>query len=146
MPVMLGLQPTARIAERVAAYRQVRAALGRSPHEIDCEVAGFRVLRRVALAGTDSEAMADARRALAWEDRTARRVHGEGGGTPEVAGGCIGTPETVIGELLALRVLGIRHVIAWVNFGDMPAAKVRRSMELLAQEVLPVLGAMSAAA
>jgi alkanesulfonate monooxygenase SsuD/methylene tetrahydromethanopterin reductase-like flavin-dependent oxidoreductase (luciferase family) len=148
MPVMLGLQPTARIAERVAAYRQVRAALGRSEHEIDCEVARFRVLRRIVVAGTDVEAMADARRALAWEEGTARRVHGagEGGTIPEVAGGCIGTPETVIGELLALRALGIRHVIAWVNFGDMPAAKVRRSMELLAQEVLPVLGAMSAAA
>jgi alkanesulfonate monooxygenase SsuD/methylene tetrahydromethanopterin reductase-like flavin-dependent oxidoreductase (luciferase family) len=184
MPVMLGLQPTARIAERVAAYRQVRAELGRSENEIDCEVARFRVLRRIVVAGTDVEAMADARRALAWEEGTARRVHVAGDGRPkeadgartadssaageggegqgartaggsaagddgassEVAGGCIGTPETVIGELLALRALGIRHVIAWVNFGDMPAANVRRSLGLLAQEVLPVVGAMSAAA
>jgi len=37
---------------------------------------------------------------------------------------------------LALGALGIRHVIAWLDFGDMPYAKVRRSMELMAGPVL----------
>jgi len=59
----------------------------------------------------------------------------------EVAGGLVGTPRTVLRELAALRELGIRHVIAWLNFGDLPFAKVRRSMELLRDEVLPALAA-----
>jgi alkanesulfonate monooxygenase SsuD/methylene tetrahydromethanopterin reductase-like flavin-dependent oxidoreductase (luciferase family) len=60
---------------------------------------------------------------------------------PEVAGGCVGTPRAVLRELLALRELGIRHVIAWLNFGDLPYARVRRSMELLSREVIPALTA-----
>jgi alkanesulfonate monooxygenase SsuD/methylene tetrahydromethanopterin reductase-like flavin-dependent oxidoreductase (luciferase family) len=149
MPVLLGLKPTCEIAERVALYRAVRSQLGRSAAEIDREVGEIRVLRRFALAATDDEALADASRALAWETRTAERVHGGAAGSPartadgsraagptEIAGGCIGTPATVVRELLALRALGIRHVIAWLNFGDMPYAKVRRSMEQLAGQVL----------
>jgi alkanesulfonate monooxygenase SsuD/methylene tetrahydromethanopterin reductase-like flavin-dependent oxidoreductase (luciferase family) len=154
VPLMLGLKPPKQIAELITAYRARRSALGRSESEIDREVAEFRVLRRVSLAATDREALADTRRALRWETTTARRVHeagndagadtrladGSGAGeVAEVTGGCIGTPQTVLRELLALRTLGVRHVIAWLNFGDMPYAKVRRSMELLAREVIPAL-------
>jgi alkanesulfonate monooxygenase SsuD/methylene tetrahydromethanopterin reductase-like flavin-dependent oxidoreductase (luciferase family) len=178
VPVMFGLATTAQIAERIALYRACAADLGRPAAEIDRQVAEFRVLRRVVLAAGDDEALADARQALRWEARTARRVHraaGDGGvgketgGTggaggaakladgsdpddeagaagaadpadgAEVAGGCVGTPRTVLRELAALRALGVRHVIAWLNFGDLPFAKVRRSMELLRDEVLPAL-------
>jgi alkanesulfonate monooxygenase SsuD/methylene tetrahydromethanopterin reductase-like flavin-dependent oxidoreductase (luciferase family) len=174
VPVMFGLASTAQIAERIAAYRECAADLGRPAAEIDRQVAEFRVLRRVVLAAGDDDALADARQALRWEARTARRVHrvaGDGGvagdgrgnetgGTSgaakladgsdpadgvdaadaaEVAGGCVGTPRTVLRELATLRALGIRHVIAWLNFGDLPFAKVRRSMELLRDQVLPAL-------
>jgi alkanesulfonate monooxygenase SsuD/methylene tetrahydromethanopterin reductase-like flavin-dependent oxidoreductase (luciferase family) len=171
VPVMFGLASTAEIAERIAAYRACAAGLGRPAAEIDRQVADFRVLRRVVLAGSDGEALADARQALRWEAATARRVHraaaGDGGGVgdeaggtgggakladgsdphpsteaadaAEVAGGLVGTPRTVLRELAALRALGVRHVIAWLSFGDLPFAKVRRSMELLRDEVLPAL-------
>jgi hypothetical protein len=33
--------------------------------------------------------------------------------------------------------MGIRHVVTLQNFGLMPAASVRRSMEMMAREVLP---------
>lgn len=186
VPVMFGLAAPAQIAERIAAYRACAADLGRPAAEIDRQVAEFRVLRRVVVAAGDDDALADARQALRWEARTARRVHraagdrvagdaGDGGDghdghetgqrggaakladgsdphheagaadaaratdAPEVVGGCVGTPRTVLRELAALRALGIRHVIAWLNFGDLPFAKVRRSMELLRDEVLPAL-------
>ncbi|HEY6323610.1 MAG TPA: LLM class flavin-dependent oxidoreductase [Thermoanaerobaculia bacterium] len=150
VPVMFGLAATAQIAERIAAYRACAADLGWPAAEIDRQVAEFRVLRRVVLATGDDEALADARQALRWEARTARRVHREADGadaataataakSAEVAGGLVGTPRTVLRELAALRELGIRHVIAWLNFGDLPFAKVRRSMELLRDEVLPAL-------
>jgi alkanesulfonate monooxygenase SsuD/methylene tetrahydromethanopterin reductase-like flavin-dependent oxidoreductase (luciferase family) len=156
VPVLLGLKPVAEIAERVALYRRVQSELGRSGAEIDREVGEIRVLRRIAVADTDEEAFEEARRAVEWENRTAERVHGGGGdggspaptadGSPagkptEIVGGCIGTPATVVRELLALRTLGIRHVIAWLNFGDMPYAKVRRSMELIHRHVLVELQA-----
>lgn len=183
VPVMFGLASTAQIGERIAAYRSYAADLGRPAAEIERQVAEFRVLRRVVVAAGDGDALADARQALRWEARTARRVHrvagdrvvGDGGdgreagGTggaakladgsdphhaadagdagdagdaadaAEVAGGCVGTPRTVLRELAALRALGIRHVIAWLNFGDLPFAKVRRSMELLRDQILPAL-------
>jgi len=163
VPVMLGLKPTSQIAECIAAYRACRSALGLPAAEIAREVAEFRVLRRVALAASDEEALADARGALRWEAATARRVHGAGAGAagtpakladgsdaaddlPEITGGCIGTPRTVLRELRALRALGVRHVIAWLNFGDLPYAKVRRSMELIRHEVIPDLADGDAAA
>lgn len=163
VPLLLGLKPTAQIAECIAAYRACRSALGLPAATIDREVAEFRVLRRVALASSDEEALADARQALRWENAVGSRVHGGGGGgsdgesdahdgaaarlaggseahdLPAVTGGCIGTPETVLRELAELRGLGLRHVIAWLNFGDLPYAKVRRSMELIRQEVIPIL-------
>ena len=161
VPLLLGLKPTAQIAECIAAYRACRSALGLSAAAIDREVAEFRVLRRVALAPSDGEALTDARQALCWENAVGSRVHGAGGGDsgandgaaarlaggtevhdlPEVTGGCIGTPQTVLRELAERRALGIRHVIAWLSFGDLPYAKVRRSMELIRQEVIPILAA-----
>lgn len=168
VPVMFGLAAIAQIAERIALYRACAADLGRPAAEIDRQVAEFRVLRRVVLAAGDAgddDALSDARRALRWEAMTAARVHraahaaGDAGAVKladgsdphheadaadaaevaEVAGGLVGTPRTVLRELAALRELGIRHVIAWLNFGDLPFAKVRRSMELLRDEVLPAL-------
>jgi alkanesulfonate monooxygenase SsuD/methylene tetrahydromethanopterin reductase-like flavin-dependent oxidoreductase (luciferase family) len=140
-PVMLGLAPFSRIAETVAAYRATCRTAGRSAAEIEGCVGELRVLRRVSVASTDEEAVAQARRAVAWEEATARRVHGgeETAGAAVLDGGCIGAPATVRRELLALRQLGIRHVIASVSFGDMPFAAARRSLELLRQEVLPGL-------
>jgi alkanesulfonate monooxygenase SsuD/methylene tetrahydromethanopterin reductase-like flavin-dependent oxidoreductase (luciferase family) len=150
MPVMLGLKPAVEIAECIAAYRACLAELGRPDAEIDRAVAEIRVLRRVVVAPSDEEALDDARRALRWEAATARRVHGGGladgsevAAAADPAGACIGAPLTVQRELMALHALGIRHVIAWSNFGDLPFAKARRTMELLRQEVIPCLAAES---
>jgi alkanesulfonate monooxygenase SsuD/methylene tetrahydromethanopterin reductase-like flavin-dependent oxidoreductase (luciferase family) len=158
-PLMLGLKSRSEIAERITAYRAIRSELGLSAVEIDGEVATFRVLRRVSVADTDEEAVTAMTHALIWEGEIARRVHGPGA-TPgaaaptadgravldkgEIPGACAGTPATVAAELLALRALGIQHVIAWLNFGDMPFAKVRQSMELIAQEIIPVIAAEGA--
>jgi alkanesulfonate monooxygenase SsuD/methylene tetrahydromethanopterin reductase-like flavin-dependent oxidoreductase (luciferase family) len=156
---MLGLKSNAEIAARTRAYRSIRSELGLSSDEIDREVANFRVLRRVSVADTDEEALTAMKQALIWEGEIAGRVHGPGAtpGAPattadghavsdgaDVLGACAGTPATVAAELLALRALGIQHVIAWLNFGDMPFAKVRQSMELIAQEVIPLVAADTA--
>jgi alkanesulfonate monooxygenase SsuD/methylene tetrahydromethanopterin reductase-like flavin-dependent oxidoreductase (luciferase family) len=48
-----------------------------------------------------------------------------------------GSPETVANKMIALREMGIRHVMTMQNFGGMAAADVERSMRLMAQEVMP---------
>jgi alkanesulfonate monooxygenase SsuD/methylene tetrahydromethanopterin reductase-like flavin-dependent oxidoreductase (luciferase family) len=55
-------------------------------------------------------------------------------------GGMIaGSPATVLNRLRELDELGLGQLIAWMNLGNMPYQKVRRSMELLAAKVLPQL-------
>jgi hypothetical protein len=36
-----------------------------------------------------------------------------------------------------LRRLGVGEVLCWMNFGGLPQARVRRSMELFPREVIP---------
>jgi alkanesulfonate monooxygenase SsuD/methylene tetrahydromethanopterin reductase-like flavin-dependent oxidoreductase (luciferase family) len=149
-PVMLGLKSLNEIAERIALYRSIRESSGVTPAQIDREISRFRVLRRIVVAESDEEALSAARRALAWEEATSRRVH-EGKAAPTLAdgshsaggtefpGACVGTPTTVRTALAGLGALGIRNVIAWLNFGNLPYASARRSMALLAEEVIPGL-------
>ncbi len=48
-----------------------------------------------------------------------------------------GTPETVADKLVALHEMGVRHVMMLQNFGHMPPETVKRSMTLVAEEVMP---------
>jgi len=141
-PLLLGLKSLSEIAGAIATYRSCRAKLGHPEAAIEASVAEFRVLRRVALSDTDDEATAASRAALAWEGRMEASLHGfpEHHTPPpgDIRGGCIGAPQTVLSGLLALRSLGIRHVIAWMSFGDMPHAMVRRSMAMV-EELIPSL-------
>jgi alkanesulfonate monooxygenase SsuD/methylene tetrahydromethanopterin reductase-like flavin-dependent oxidoreductase (luciferase family) len=144
-PLLLGLKPVEEIGRAVALYRELRRARGVAASAVDAEVADFRVLRRVVVSEDGGEARRLARRALAWEDRTARRVH-EGIADPgdsrepvEIPGGCVGTPAEVAEALAGLGDLGVSRVIAWVNFGDLPYEAMDRTLELLASEVMPRL-------
>jgi alkanesulfonate monooxygenase SsuD/methylene tetrahydromethanopterin reductase-like flavin-dependent oxidoreductase (luciferase family) len=49
----------------------------------------------------------------------------------------IGSPETVAGKVSELREAGVGELVCWMNFGGLPIDKVRRSMRLFAQEVIP---------
>jgi len=143
-PLLLGLKNTDEIARSVAAYRGIREGRGVPPAAVEAEIARFRVLRRVVVADEPSAAEHEARRAFSSEARTATRVHEGGSGDAPVPdaipGSCIGTPETVAADLSDLEALGIRHVIAWINFGDMAPRCAERSMALMANEVLPAIG------
>ena len=145
--VIFGLKPLSEIEDSIERYRSIRAAGGSAASAIDDEIGEFRVLRRIVVAESDDEAREDARKALAWEADTARSAH-ETGRQPaagrreepvEIPGSCVGSPGTVFEGLRALSRLGVRHVLAWLNFGDLPYSKVQRSMELLARDVIPRL-------
>jgi alkanesulfonate monooxygenase SsuD/methylene tetrahydromethanopterin reductase-like flavin-dependent oxidoreductase (luciferase family) len=184
LPALIGFRPNEELATRIATYRQIRASLGVPEERIREEVRQLGVLRRIHVADSDEEAIADVVPPLLWYTATGLRVHRrnapvaidpktgsrlgiyvppqtgslpDGSAAPELPspeevirhseGGMIaGTPETVLRQLRELQALGIGHVIAWMNFGNMPYAKVRRSMELFAREVLPALTASEVAA
>lgn len=48
-----------------------------------------------------------------------------------------GSPETVADKMVQLYEMGIRHVAALQNFGNMPREQVETSIRLFAEEVMP---------
>ncbi|MBI3452714.1 MAG: LLM class flavin-dependent oxidoreductase [Rhodospirillales bacterium] len=51
--------------------------------------------------------------------------------------GLFGSVDTVVEKLVRLREMGVNHVMALMNFGLMTDDRVRRSMRLMAEEVMP---------
>jgi alkanesulfonate monooxygenase SsuD/methylene tetrahydromethanopterin reductase-like flavin-dependent oxidoreductase (luciferase family) len=49
----------------------------------------------------------------------------------------IGSPDTVAGKIRDLEQVGVGEVVCWMNFGGLAPEKVRRSMRLFAEEVMP---------
>jgi alkanesulfonate monooxygenase SsuD/methylene tetrahydromethanopterin reductase-like flavin-dependent oxidoreductase (luciferase family) len=49
----------------------------------------------------------------------------------------VGSPETVRQRVGTLQAAGVGELACWMSFGGLPPAKVRRSMELFAREVMP---------
>jgi alkanesulfonate monooxygenase SsuD/methylene tetrahydromethanopterin reductase-like flavin-dependent oxidoreductase (luciferase family) len=48
-----------------------------------------------------------------------------------------GSPDTVCRHMEAMRKIGVGQAMCWMNFGGLPHAQVRRSMELFSKEVMP---------
>ena len=49
----------------------------------------------------------------------------------------VGSPDTVAARIEEMQRLGVGEVLCWMNFGGLDHAKVRRSMEMFAREVMP---------
>jgi len=49
----------------------------------------------------------------------------------------IGSPDTVAAKIADLEQVGAGEVVCWMNFGGLSPEKVRRSMRLFAEEVMP---------
>lgn len=151
MPLLFGLEPVAEIAERLQRYRAIRSEGGASPEAINREIGEMYVLRRICVADSDALALREAREPLRWQNEMRIRVHERGeavltvpvssdGSMYDVVDkGCFGTVQTVARRLEELRVFGLRKVIGWFHFGNMPHGSVRRSMQLMATGVIPGL-------
>jgi alkanesulfonate monooxygenase SsuD/methylene tetrahydromethanopterin reductase-like flavin-dependent oxidoreductase (luciferase family) len=48
-----------------------------------------------------------------------------------------GSPQTVAGQIAALRDVGVRNLLLNVNVGQIPPDQVQRSMRLFGEKVLP---------
>jgi alkanesulfonate monooxygenase SsuD/methylene tetrahydromethanopterin reductase-like flavin-dependent oxidoreductase (luciferase family) len=148
MPILFGRETISEIAERLTRYRALRAEAGVSKGAIESEIAEMYVLRRICIADTDEAAVREVQEPLRWHREMATRVHQLGeaieavptladGSTNEpVEGECFGSVATVIRHLDELHALGLRKVIGWFHFGNMPHHSVRRSMQLMASDVI----------
>ena len=147
--ILFGRDSVAQLVERLDRYRAIRAEAGASDDAIDREIGEMYVLRRICVADTDREALREVQEPLRWHREMATRVHERGetiDTVPTLADGstiettdddCFGSVATVVGQLEELRALGLRKVIGWFHFGNMPHASVRQSMQLMASDVIP---------
>ena len=92
------------------------------------------------VSSSDEQARSDAKAAydLYVETRLYARKHTY----EDVLGNGIclfGSVQTVLDKMRRLYAMGIRHVATMHNFGALDAARVERSMELFAREVMPGL-------
>jgi natural product biosynthesis luciferase-like monooxygenase protein len=159
------------VANSLAQRERYRAALvehGHSQDVIDNLLARWVVTKHVYVAPTDAEAAADAKGPELWyQDSFIRSIKADGiHGLHESVyreseeavrrmssvnwddllqkSLLIGSPETVARKVAELEQAGVGEVACWMNFGGIPTDKVRRSMRLFANEVMPSLRAQPA--
>jgi alkanesulfonate monooxygenase SsuD/methylene tetrahydromethanopterin reductase-like flavin-dependent oxidoreductase (luciferase family) len=149
MPLLFGVEPVTEISECLKRYRAIRAKAGASDDTVKREIGEMYVLRRICIADTDAEALREVQEPLRWHREMGVRVHerGEAIDTVPVStdgpkiepsdGEWVGSVAIVARKLEELRTLGLRKVIGWFHFGNMPDETVRRSMQLMASEVKP---------
>jgi alkanesulfonate monooxygenase SsuD/methylene tetrahydromethanopterin reductase-like flavin-dependent oxidoreductase (luciferase family) len=153
--------PIEQLVSQRDTYVNACKKAGRSEGEIAALLGRWGVSRHIYVAATDAQARAEARDAEMWYQEALRRflipedidrVH------PLLQPGfrtmaerlgkitweqlvaetlAIGGPDTVATKIEEMQRLGVGEVLCWMNFGGLPQAQVRRSMELFAREVMP---------
>lgn len=149
MPILFGNEPVAQLAKHLERYCAIRAEMGATNETVEREIGEMYVLRRICVADIDEDALREVQEPLRWHREMGRRVHEHGEAIvrmPASADGStiaatdgegFGSVSTVRHRLEELRALGLRKVIAWFHFGNMPYESVRRSMQLMATDVIP---------
>lgn len=159
--LLLGRMTGPDIRERLDIYREALESTGQP--DVDDKVRDVRFLKNVYVAPTDEEASNDIREPTerqqlglaAVRDRYLRMLAEAGEplpGRPEEPpripyklspimerGLIAGSPERVLEQLREQQAFGVQHILANMDWGDMPQEKVERSMRLLAERVLPAL-------
>jgi alkanesulfonate monooxygenase SsuD/methylene tetrahydromethanopterin reductase-like flavin-dependent oxidoreductase (luciferase family) len=153
--------PVDQLVRRRDSYLAALRKHGRAEREIAALMQHWGVSRQIYVADTDAKALAEAKDAEMWYQDSLRRfqvperiedahpslqpgfraaaerfakVTWEGLVAETVA---FGSPDTVARHIETMRSLGIGQILCWMNFGGLPQAKIRRSMELFAREVMP---------
>jgi alkanesulfonate monooxygenase SsuD/methylene tetrahydromethanopterin reductase-like flavin-dependent oxidoreductase (luciferase family) len=158
--LLLGRMTGPDIRDRLDIYREALESAGQP--DVDERVRDARFLKNVYVAPTDDEAWDDIREPTERQQRGLAAVHerylrmlAESGEplpdhaeaprvpyklSPIMERGLIaGSPERVLDQLREQESFGVRHILANMDWGDMPWEKVGRSIRLLAEKVLPAL-------
>jgi alkanesulfonate monooxygenase SsuD/methylene tetrahydromethanopterin reductase-like flavin-dependent oxidoreductase (luciferase family) len=153
--------PVGQLVANRDIYVEALKKSGRSPEEIAGLLSRWGVSRQIYVAETDATALAEAKEAELWYQESFRRfvlpdriedAH------PSLQPGframeerlaritwerlvaetlAFGSPDTVARHIAEMRDMGVGQVLCWMNFGGLAQARVRRSMELFAREVMP---------
>lgn len=148
LPILFGNEPGAQLAKHLERYRAIRTEMGATNDMIEREIGEMYVLRRICVAESDEQALREVQQPLRWHREMGRRIHEDrqplvrmqtltDNSAIATDGECFGSPATVVRRLEELRALGLRKVIGWFHFGNMPYDAVRRSMKLMATHVIP---------
>jgi alkanesulfonate monooxygenase SsuD/methylene tetrahydromethanopterin reductase-like flavin-dependent oxidoreductase (luciferase family) len=153
--------PLAQITRNRDAYVQGLNDANFSRAQTDELLCKWVVTKHVYVAPTDAEAQAEARdpemwyrdafiRSLAADDLVGlhpsvyesantmiSRLRSQGWEDLLESALVIGSPETVAAKVAELQTAGVGEMVCWMNFGGLPPEKVRRSMRLFAEEVIP---------
>jgi alkanesulfonate monooxygenase SsuD/methylene tetrahydromethanopterin reductase-like flavin-dependent oxidoreductase (luciferase family) len=153
--------PVDKITDQRDIYVAALQKAGRSETHITSLLDRWGVSRQIYVADTDAQALEEAKPYELWYQDSLRRfqvperiedTH------PSLQPGfraiaerlgrvtwedlvretlAFGSPDTVARHMAHMRDLGVGQVLCWMNFGGLPQAKIRRSMELFAREVMP---------
>jgi alkanesulfonate monooxygenase SsuD/methylene tetrahydromethanopterin reductase-like flavin-dependent oxidoreductase (luciferase family) len=153
--------PLSQTTKNRDAYIQGLQQHGYSPVDIQQRLEQWVVTKHVYVAPSDAEALADAKEPEMWyRDAFIRSLSADGlvGLHESVYQGAeamiarlksqswedlvqsallIGAPDTVAAKIAELEAAGTGEVACWMNFGGLAPDKVRRSMRLFAEEVIP---------
>ena len=162
--------PLPRLREMHTQYAEALRGAGHPPALIDRLLAQWTVTKHVYVADTDAEARADAEGPERWYlDAFIRSIQTSGlQGLSEAVlresaestarmralrwddlvedSLLIGSPATVRRKIGELQQAGVGELLCWMNFGGLPPEKVRRSMRLFADEVMPAFQSAPVAA
>lgn len=153
-PVMIGILPINDLADRLNAFRDTMSESGYDEQTIEAVLDQCWASRNVFVANTHEEAREMAERGFARERRhfgEARRLFNPGGGPPQQGSGTssasenldmsfvMGTPSQVADQLASFQDAGVRNLMLKFNTGQMDTHRVRASMKLFGEKVLPLL-------
>ncbi|MBO8163533.1 MAG: LLM class flavin-dependent oxidoreductase [Brevibacillus sp.] len=114
-------------------YKQVSAASGFEPAKMEIPIA-----LHVHVAETTQQARENAYEPLNRYLRT--RLYGKGAVFEDLAQReqlIVGSPEDCIAQIKRYQEAGVNHLMCLMNFGGMEHDKVKASMKLFAEEVIP---------
>ncbi len=125
------------VADLLAEYRRGRADGGHGPGEVI-------VALHTHVAESDAAAREEA--AAAFDLYVATRLYARRQTYDDIMASrlsLMGGVDTVARRLAELAAMGVTHVAALYNFGDLPSALARRSLERLAREAAPRSGVVA---
>ncbi len=153
--------PLAQTLRNRDAYVQALREHGCTQPQVDELLGRWVVTKHVYVAPTDAEAQAEAHDPEMWyrdafiRSLSAEQLHGLHPSVYDAANVMlarlhsqsweellqsalvIGSPETVAQKIADLDEVGVGEMVCWMNFGGLAPEKVRRSMQLFAEEVMP---------
>ena len=154
-PILMGVQTMDTTQLRLEQYRDTMLDAGYDEETTERALDQCWVARNLMLGDSYDEALEVAEYGFERERkhfREAREIYNPGGfpkpppGTPPSAGEdlhqtfIVGTPDQAAERIAELRDIGVRNLMLKLNTGEMPPEKVRASMRLFGEKVLPLFG------